>query len=51
MQVTIRRIEEAGGRPLGDLAPRSWGESAAWFADPDGNVFAVAQSVAVESPA
>jgi predicted enzyme related to lactoylglutathione lyase len=48
---TVRRIESAGGRPLGDLAPRSWGESAAWFADPDGNVVAVAQSVAVETPA
>ena len=48
---TIGRIAEAGGRPLGDFAPRSWGEPAAWFADPDGNVFAVAQSVAVESPA
>lgn len=33
----------AGGRPLSPLQPRSWGEEAAWFADPDGNVIAVAQ--------
>jgi predicted enzyme related to lactoylglutathione lyase len=36
-----RRIEAAGGRPLSPLRPRSWGEQAAWFADPDGNVVAV----------
>ena len=41
----VSRIEAAGGRPLGELAPRSWGETAAWFADPDGNVIAVAQSI------
>ena len=40
------RVEEAGGRPLSRLASRSWGEDAAWFADPDGNVIAVAQSSA-----
>jgi catechol 2,3-dioxygenase-like lactoylglutathione lyase family enzyme len=39
----VSRLEEAGGRPLSALAPRSWGHEAAWFADPDGNVIAVAQ--------
>jgi predicted enzyme related to lactoylglutathione lyase len=38
------RIEAAGGRPLSPLSARSWGETAAWFADPDGNVVAVAAS-------
>jgi predicted enzyme related to lactoylglutathione lyase len=38
------RIEGAGGRPLSPLAPRSWGEEAAWFADPDGNFVAVARA-------
>ena len=42
---TITRIAEAGGRPLSSLAPRSWGEQAAWFADLDGNVVAVAESL------
>jgi predicted enzyme related to lactoylglutathione lyase len=37
-----RRLEAAGGRPLSPLAQRSWGDDAAWFADPDGNVVAVA---------
>jgi uncharacterized protein len=39
---TAARIEAAGGRPLSPLRPRAWGETAAWFADPDGNVVAVA---------
>jgi catechol 2,3-dioxygenase-like lactoylglutathione lyase family enzyme len=39
----VRRLEAAGGRLLSRLAPRSWGEDAAWFADPDGNVVAVAR--------
>lgn len=36
-------LQAAGGRPLSAPARRSWGERAAWFADPDGNVVAVAQ--------
>jgi predicted enzyme related to lactoylglutathione lyase len=46
VRTTIARLEEAGARPLAPLAPRSWGEEAAWFADPDGNVVAVAQASA-----
>ncbi|MGH3103742.1 MAG: VOC family protein [Gaiellaceae bacterium] len=44
---TATKVEAAGGRPLSPLTSRSWGEEAAWFADPDGNVVAVAQPVAV----
>ena len=44
VRATVERIEGAGGRPLSPLAARSWGEEAAWFADPDGNVIAVAQA-------
>ena len=44
VEATAARIEEAGGRPLSPLLARPWGERAAWFADPDGNVVAVAQS-------
>jgi PhnB protein len=43
LDATIARLEEAGARPLSPRAPRSWGEDAAWFADPDGNVVAVAR--------
>jgi predicted enzyme related to lactoylglutathione lyase len=41
------RIETAGGRQLAPFQARSWGEEAAWFADPDGNVVALAPSSAV----
>ena len=43
VQAAVRRLEAAGARPLSPLASHSWGEDAAWFADPDGNVVAVAQ--------
>jgi len=39
----IARVVEAGGRPLSPLAPRKWGDEAAYFADPDGNVIALAR--------
>ena len=39
----ITRLEAAGARPLSPKSPRGWGEEAAWFADPDGNVLAVAR--------
>jgi predicted enzyme related to lactoylglutathione lyase len=41
---TVSTVEAAGGRALSPLAEREWGEQAAWFADPDGNVVAVAQA-------
>jgi predicted enzyme related to lactoylglutathione lyase len=44
VEASAARVAAAGGRPLSPLAHRSWGEVAAWFADPDGNVVAVAQS-------
>jgi lactoylglutathione lyase len=42
LDAAVAGLEAAGGRPLSAPAPRSWGETAAWFADPDGNVVAVA---------
>jgi catechol 2,3-dioxygenase-like lactoylglutathione lyase family enzyme len=41
VEATVAQLESAGARALSPLAPRSWGERAAWFADPDGNVVAV----------
>jgi predicted enzyme related to lactoylglutathione lyase len=38
VEAVISAIEAAGGRPLSPLGERAWGERAAWFADPDGNV-------------
>lgn len=39
---TIRRLRAAGSRELSPRAPRPWGDEAAYHADPDGNVLAVA---------
>ena len=51
VDAAVARLEEAGGRPLSPLADRSWGERAAWFADPDGNVVAVAEPARVPAAA
>jgi catechol 2,3-dioxygenase-like lactoylglutathione lyase family enzyme len=39
----LERLERVGAKPLSPLAPRAWGDEAAYFADPDGNIVAVAQ--------
>jgi predicted enzyme related to lactoylglutathione lyase len=43
-EAAAERIRAAGGRELAPFAERSWGETAAWFADPDGNVVALSRS-------
>ena len=50
VDATVDSIVAAGGRPLSTLADRAWGERAAWFADPDRNVIAVAQRVSTNDP-
>jgi catechol 2,3-dioxygenase-like lactoylglutathione lyase family enzyme len=47
VRAAVSDLEAAGGRPLSSLAVRAWGDEAAWFADPDGNVIAVAQQAGV----
>jgi steroid delta-isomerase-like uncharacterized protein len=42
----VLRLLAAGARRLSDLAPRDWGDEAAYFADPAGNVIAVARPLA-----
>ena len=44
------RVAAAGGRPLSPPRVRSWGERAAWFADPDGNVVAVGEPIRAAPP-
>jgi catechol 2,3-dioxygenase-like lactoylglutathione lyase family enzyme len=39
----LDRLEELGARQLAPLAAKEWGEEAAYYADPDGNVVAVAR--------
>jgi uncharacterized glyoxalase superfamily protein PhnB len=47
VEASVAQLESVGARPLSPLAARSWGERAAWFADPDGNVVAVAEPAQV----
>lgn len=37
------RVEAAGARALSPRAQRAWGDEAAYFADPDGNVLVLAR--------
>ena len=46
LEVVIQRLEDAGARRLSALAPRGWGDDVAYYADPDGNVLAVARATA-----
>lgn len=41
----IQRLEAAGATCLSARAPRDWGDEAAYYADPDGNVLVVARSL------
>jgi catechol 2,3-dioxygenase-like lactoylglutathione lyase family enzyme len=42
LSATIAALHAAGARELSPRALRPWGDEAAYFADPDGNVLAVA---------
>lgn len=46
LEASLGRMEQAGGRLLSALGPRSWGDEAAYFADPDGNVVVLARPLA-----
>lgn len=43
LETAIDRLSAAGARLLSARAPRPWGDEAAYFADPEGNVLVVAQ--------
>lgn len=43
------RLEAAGARCLSERAPRPWGDEAAYYADPDGNVLVIARPLPAES--
>jgi predicted enzyme related to lactoylglutathione lyase len=42
LAAAIARVEAAGAQTLSPRAQRAWGEEAAYFADPDGNVVVLA---------
>ena len=46
VDAAIGALREAGAKSLSPLARRGWGHEAAYFADPDGNIVAVARPVA-----
>ena len=43
LDADIDRILRAGARQLAELKPRDWGDEAAYFTDPDGNVIVLAR--------
>jgi len=43
LPAVIERAVAAGARPLSPLGPRDWGDEAAYFADPEGNVVVFAR--------
>jgi len=45
LAAATERIEAAGARLLSPAAPREWGDLAAYYADPDGNVLVLAVSM------
>jgi predicted enzyme related to lactoylglutathione lyase len=50
LSAAIEHVEAAGGRELSPRALRDWGDEAAYFADPDGNVVVLAQPHAQSAP-
>ena len=43
LDLAIERLKKAGAKELSPCARRDWGDEAAYFADPDGNVLVVAR--------
>lgn len=43
LEAVAMRLEAAGGRALSPLRRRDWGDEVAYYADPDGNVLALAR--------
>jgi uncharacterized protein len=41
----LAHLERLGARRLSALAPRDWGDEVAYFADPDGNILALARAI------
>jgi catechol 2,3-dioxygenase-like lactoylglutathione lyase family enzyme len=45
LDASVNALVEAGAEPLSARARRGWGHEAAYFADPDGHIVAVARPV------
>jgi len=46
LDAALNRLAAAGAKPLSPLAPRDWGDEAAYFEDPCGNVLVLARPLA-----
>lgn len=46
LPTSLERLRRAGARELSPLATRPWGDEAAYFSDPDGNVLVLARVLA-----
>ena len=51
LEEAVARVEAAGARLLAPLAPRPWGDEVVYFADPSGNVLALARPLTNASAA
>lgn len=49
VNAAIGRLRASGARELAALAPRPWGDEAAYFADPSGNVIVIARPLEPEA--
>jgi catechol 2,3-dioxygenase-like lactoylglutathione lyase family enzyme len=50
LESAMAAVRAAGGRELSALATRDWGEEVAYFADPEGNVLALARPLVRAAP-
>jgi len=50
LEAAVQRLARAGARELSPIAARDWGDEAAYFADPDGNVIVVARPLVRGAP-
>ncbi len=41
----LNKVIENGGKIISEPAPKPWGDMAAEFADPDGNIFLISQKI------
>ena len=48
IEPAMTRLAAAGATRLAALAPRDWGDEAAYFADPDGNVLVLARPLSMQ---
>lgn len=46
----VKRLRAAGAKSLSPRSERGWGDEAAYFADPDGNIVAVGRRLGQEAP-